>query len=483
MRWVVYILIILVFLPSALASITGCPGTAAPDELFDVTVSVPGSYAIGVDVGVNGIDDWSLGASDIFSVSYPSSATITIASMYKSDSGSSWTFDAGCQVVIEVPPDNPGTGTVHASTNTQDAGQSFWVEILNAQDLDGIKYLRLFEGSTRIGSAYPCGDSTSCNNVWWLSETELGYHTYRGELEDKYGNEYILGEVTVQITDPCAGVSCPDTDPCKIEECVAGSCTYTGYEPSGTGCGTNKYCDGSGNCQDLCTTIPDAKCPPSIPADGHSVDGYCASGVCASCDTGFQWDGNLCVADATCDDECADGETRCSDNSVQVCEYNAIDDCWLWGTATACSGVTPYCMGGECVNCLVNANCDNPYFGCEYRCHTFGACYNATASLCGSGYNWSSCQWDLEHCQCIACLDTESCLRVGVFDQYYCSETCVPGDCTYGCDEGNCVNCLGVGDCTEIPIGKHADCVEPTCADDQCSYPSTNNGGDCVASS
>ncbi len=73
---------------------------------------------------------------------------------------------------------------------------------------------------------------------------------------------------------------------------------------------------------------------------GNGVTTYCLDndyyGVAVPCDN------QACVS-GQCTGMCSPGQTRCSGNSVQTCQV--IGE---WGTAVACIGATPFCVGGTC---------------------------------------------------------------------------------------------------------------------------------------
>lgn len=115
------------------------------------------------------------------------------------------------------------------------------------------------------------------------------------------------------------------------------------------------------------------------------------------CDDGSRQDGDACpqncrFTDGTGEDSgtgetgggCEEGDRRCEDSRTpQVCEGGAFQN------ASACSGSTPACVEGHCLEC-------DPGDGQNYRC------VGATPELCSDNGSWvsqPSCAGDTPVCQ------------------------------------------------------------------------------------
>lgn len=210
-----------------------------------------------------------------------------------------------------------------------------------------------------------------------------------------------------------------------------------------------------------------------------------ASQDCYACDADYHWSGTACVPDTTCTSDCTVAQastatTKCKpdgSNIIQTCTQ-VEPSCYQWTTTETCTGDTPFCDGGRCVECLDDQTCiDNSNFGCEYRCDGAGYCTDASYSLCAG--SWSSCFFDPDLCQCVACAATETCTFHSLM--YTCDVTCTPANCQFGCSQGRCIDCTSNGDCTAlVPVGMDAACVAETCSGSACSFPPNNAGGACT---
>lgn len=130
----------------------------------------------------------------------------------------------------------------------------------------------------------------------------------------------------------CTGtpVVCDDPPVCHTTAdaaCQAGVCTYPTREPDATPCGSGNVCC-QGDCAECCDN---AQCPTA---------------AAPSCQA------QTCVCLTNSNAPCSDGETCCDTG----CQDLKIDPANCGTCGHACSGDTPYCWAGECVECHVCAD-------------------------------------------------------------------------------------------------------------------------------
>jgi len=223
---------------------------------------------------------------------------------------------------------------------------------------------------------------------------------------------------------------------------------------------------------DFVDCVIDEDCP------GHG--GYCNGGVnCVEgiCDYGTSPncnDGIGCT-----DDSCNEGTDSC-DHVVN--NVNCDDNVFCNGAETChatldcqagsdpCPGQSCDEVGGSCVECLVDADCDIDGLACSED-----FCDQVTYSCGLLGYT----------CTCPLGTDEEC------EDGLYCNgeETCVAGDCVVGSDPcpgqmcndvtDTCVDCLGDGDCVD-----GVSCTDDTCVGGNCNNAANDancpdDGDDC----
>lgn len=217
----------------------------------------------------------------------------------------------------------------------------------------------------------------------------------------------------------CANGTCavPCSDTCSTEgaeECSGNgvrTCERTAqgclaWSPV-VACSASETCSNgvcAANCSDECPTSGAAICSPDN--SGVSICGQFDGDACLDrsspvpCQAGFACDQGQCVA--TCSDECTQGATQCSGNSLETCGNYDADPCLEWGGAVACPG------GATCSN----DTCDLP---CSDECTTSGAveCSGNGTRSCG--------QFDLDNC--LEWSTTTAC-------QSY--EVCAAGACELG---------------------------------------------------
>ena len=429
--WLLLILILLL-LPSVSASLSmSCPSSAQATHPFTIRAddasastiklfwqsnwhTFSGSYAIGTITEPKSAEHkWRR----YFAESYDASGTLL-------DSTS-------CDVYIDSA-DFPGTVSASPSSLQLVVGEHGSITV-SGSDNDGIHDLK-FGGASYTCSGFG-GYPTSCHHTFTVSYSAAGTYSVTPSVQDKWGNVVSGTHVTITVTDPCANYNCDDGNMCTTDSCVvvngAASCQYTALD-AGSWCGSGKYCtdDSPPACLPSCP-VPN-KCLSSQPANTQQVAFYCsAPQECYACESGFHWEGNDCVADTSCTDECSSGETRCDPNNAdasQSCVYNSTSGCWEWGLSAPCpDGET--CQGGECTD---------PCAGLSKRCSDaqsgYERCNKDVVEVCGQpdGVCW---QWvQTQNCTssasyCVQSGNTASCVACRSDNDCAAGETCQQDVC------------------------------------------------------
>jgi cysteine-rich repeat protein len=221
------------------------------------------------------------------------------------------------------------------------------------------------------------------------------------------------------VVDPCAGVSCDDSDPCNGQEtCVNGGCAPGIELADATDCGAglrcfrgvcgapfcgdgivdeDEACDdgnlgGGDGCESDCTPTcaQHADCDDGESCNGaESCDllsgcvpgGNLADGT--ACDTGSECRGGSCVS-ADCGDgtvnptqheECDDGNLEDGDGCDADCTFTCVEsaDCSdgdVCNGEESCDANTHTCNPGEALGCTDNSDCTenicDPEAGCFF---------------------------------------------------------------------------------------------------------------------
>ncbi|HJX06175.1 MAG TPA: hypothetical protein VJ461_05680, partial [Candidatus Nanoarchaeia archaeon] len=255
-------------------------------------------------------------------------------------------------------------------------------------------------------------------------------------------------------TDSClewgTPVACPD-NVCREPSCSGGACGETFV--------------GSGLTDEACTGIIGCV----------SVDG--GSCVCNGA-------GSCVSQPAVCIHECSpSGAKQCSGNSVQTCGNYDLDSCFEWGNTVACSGSTPYCSGGVCVQCTQASDC-NDNNECTSDSCSSNVCSNsrvANGTSCTGGSCCSgSCDTTVGNSDFyVNCRNGPGC--VGTSWQYNIANngSVCSGTCTQ-CANGFC-NFNNNSRCSSGQVCLSGTCSSTGCtSDSQCSgstpYCNTANG-------
>jgi len=329
-----------------------------------------------------------------------------------------------------------------------------------------------------------CGTCEDCNN----NDLTCNYYpssTTCSSLQDcGYKNYYhITGTQDAKLTSYCKYADyndnyryCNGAGSCSSLTCplgsdattaTAGTCKYisgcSGSTPgavknyaSGTPCGTNKECDGSGSCI------------------------------------------------ITCTNECSSGQTRCSGNYKQICGNYDADNCLEWPSSTSGNGneyCTYGCSNGQCnpeIACYNDSMCgdegpigdpwcsnddvwqNNITYTCHYPGQPDAYCSNYTSSQViedcpEDSYSDNYCSDDDVHVNFTdrGCLDG-ACFEntTPQFVQECGAEGCLDGECVYvECyNDTQCGNSSYVGDpfCQE-------DSVWQNYINYTCNYAGTGN--------
>lgn len=268
------------------------------------------------------------------------------------------------------------------------------------------------------------------------------------------------------------GLCTPDDQPCE-DLCVRGEarCGAEGVESCGdfddddclewsapAPCPPGERCVEAGQCELEC----DDECQPGeracraaqVVQCGDFDDDACREfGMAAACPMGQSCVDGACQQ--MCEDECAIGQTRCSDDGrgVERCGPSALDDCLHWGSPSPC-GAREACEGGACVAICAD-ECDVGDRRCNAdgfeTCGDFDAdpCleYGGGASCglgeaCEDGVCNGVCDDECGQPDETQCVDPSAAQVCGNFDGDPCLEWSAPQPCPPGTE------CLGF-DCAE----------------------------------
>ncbi|MFA4815589.1 MAG: hypothetical protein WC653_05910, partial [Candidatus Gracilibacteria bacterium] len=216
----------------------------------------------------------------------------------------------------------------------------------------------------------------------------------------------------------------------RCSACVPNICVANGGPNScgPNGCGTGfcapgcsgaQVCSG-GSCVSVCST-PEG-CQTSL-ADASPITGYCATGLCYQCNTGFSWTGTICSAVVPVCSILPGCLTSAPANSTPVAGTCAIGACYQCNTGytwdgTTCAAVVPACSAAPGCRTSVPANSTSVAGACA-----IGACYQ-----CNTGYTWNGTTCEAN------CSTSEGC-RTSLTNGSPTSGYCAIGAC-YQCNTG-----------------------------------------------
>jgi hypothetical protein len=239
---------------------------------------------------------------------------------------------------------------------------------------------------------------------------------------------------------------CDDGNACTSgDTCANGVCTGTTLTcDDGNPC-TSDFCESSGGCQYIANTNP---CDDGDACTSGDVcsGGACSGGPLINCN-----DGNPCT-----DDSCDPGsgcinaadDTNTCDDGFFCTDTDVCDNGNCVGSGDPC--VAPELCSealDTCVECLVNADCDDTNVCTDDDCSLGSCVYTDNASSCDDG---------------LYCNGTDTCAGGGC--SAHAGNPCVAPDV---CDEATdtCVACLTGADCDDGEV-----CTSDTCAGGVCLY-------------
>lgn len=266
--------------------------------------------------------------------------------------------------------------------------------------------------------------------------------------------------------DPCAGVTCNDTDnnPCTTSMCVNGTCT-TVPAAEGGGCDDGNVCTQNDTCQ----------------------SGTCAgtANPGAACDDGNACTQNdMCQANASCSGTNANAGTACSDGNV----CNGNETC---NGAGVCQPGTPLNNGSDCsaqMTCFTTATCQDGVCSGAIPLPPGTNCGNAPtvcssqdtcdgAGVCQPNHlgNGTPCTNDGNPCTSDFC-------QIG-----FCVHPAAPAGTTCATDNNVCTNdvCSGTT-CSHPPVTAQTACAtdnnvctNDVCAGGVCTHPAVTSPTAC----
>ncbi len=270
---------------------------------------------------------------------------------------------------------------------------------------------------------------------------------------------------TTKVCEPITGPTAEGCDTCTAAT-VATDCG-TGWKcaplPTGSAClppcGSGDDCETGWICQTGNCTPASFRCDGCVTAgcDGGQTcnpgNNTCvaAAPACGAC--GNDWEcgeGKACNAEGACVTRCnngtcaAGGACEANARGIEVCDTNCAAAC-----TPACSGATPICNNGSCVQCRVNGDCQN------------GQTCDTGSGLCTGGGQCSAPTPVLWQGQCVQCVTNNDC------NGQFCNTS------TNTCTSSQCASCAAPYPAC-VTIGTDSYCVQ--CAvDADCGLGGTCN--------
>ncbi|MCC6555619.1 MAG: hypothetical protein IT372_21870 [Polyangiaceae bacterium] len=287
-----------------------------------------------------------------------------------------------------------------------------------------------------------------------------------------------------------------DQNDCTDDVCAAGVPSNPPLG-SGTPCGADLVCDGSGSCVG-CVTPDD--CPgQDTECQARTCD---ASGVCGLSFTAAgtvlqaqtdgdckeaQCDGNGGVTDVDDDADLPDDGLECTDD---VCAAGAPSNPPL-ASGTGCTqGGGQFCNGaGACVECVSASTCPGQDTECQTRTCVLGACGIAFTAAGTPVASQASGDCQVNQCDGAgAVVSAPDDADVPVDGNPCTSDVCTAGAPSnpptasgVGCNQGGGQFCDGAGACVECVSastcpGQDTECQARTCAANACGFSYTAAG-------
>ncbi len=260
----------------------------------------------------------------------------------------------------------------------------------------------------------------------------------------------------------CGGVSCDDGNPCTVDGCTGGQCSWS--TQAGLLCDDGNACTQGDACQGLkCVggaTKPDCDDKNACTTDACDSKAGCVhTSITATCD-----DGNPCTSGDACKDgTCAGPTSTCDDGkpcTTDSCDKTSGNCSWV-AASGACDDGNPCTAGEACSN---------------------GSCAGGTAKNCD----------DKDPCSIDSCDPKSGCVyavnqaKPPCDDGSKCTanDACVQGKCTgtaTNCDDGNVCTTDGcdpiTGNCSllanTLPCTSADKCVAAACGNGKCTAAST----------
>lgn len=240
------------------------------------------------------------------------------------------------------------------------------------------------------------------------------------------------------------GDECSDDDECTTGFCSDGHCCDSACNGQCESCAAagslgvcvpvttpRTPCGGTGSCAGFCDGTAQNRSSCTFPGESTtcgspasctnstftsagtcSGTGACEAGTMMSCMYGCRSDGV-----PGCANDCPDGQDFCGGS----CTNTQSNPSACGSTCRVCSGSTPKCVGGTCVECTSAADCP----GTGRTCTAQNSCRCANGyHNCGADFSACHSDTDVQHCgnACTDCRQPNANPACGTGDQ--CANTC-----------------------------------------------------------
>ncbi len=174
----------------------------------------------------------------------------------------------------------------------------------------------------------------------------------------------------------CRGRTCHKPQACTDECSSSSSCTKCGASCT-TGSDGCKDCTGGTTCNSTCQSCSGTSCVTDSCGSGY-FSGYSHNSSQGVGSTSRRCSGKTCWSDKTCENTCT-SPSQCPKCGASC--TTGSNGCKSCTGGTTCSGSTPYCSGGNCVECTSSGQCP-------------GTCNTCSSGTCSGGTTCSanSCQ-------------------------------------------------------------------------------------------